>query len=93
VGAEEELTDEADRMIDVDGLKATLRFPSGTRRLEVVGLELVLCFLRSEDWEVVVYVQGVKRVGCSLQPIAAVRREGVAPSMFKGGWVGCGVEI
>lgn len=75
----EELIEEADRRVDVDGLKDTLRLARCTRL--GVGLELVLCCCRSEEGEVVVYAQDVNSVGCSLQPIAAVRRVGTAPIM------------
>lgn len=84
VGAGDEVVVDAYRTREVfEGLKATWRLTSWTLRLGAVavGVELELCFLRSEG-VVVVYVQGVKSVGCNLQPIAAVRRVGVAPSIL-----------
>jgi len=49
--------------------KATLRFVRGMRGALGVSVQ------RPEE-DVVVYVHGVKRVGCIRQPIAAVRRVG-----------------
>lgn len=39
------------------------------------------------------YVQGVRRVGCNLQPMAAVRRVGAAPNIFAWSCAGGRVEI
>lgn len=64
-------------MSDAEG-KETLRFARGTRRFEADELSL----LRIGDGELVVYAQGVKIDGCNLQLIAAVLREGAAPSML-----------
>jgi len=57
--------------------KATLRLARAMRGVVVVSLE------RTEEDEVVVYVHGVKRVGCIRQPIAAVRRAGAVHSISK----------
>ena len=60
-------------------MKITLRFVlvRGTRRLGCEEESVV----RRGAGEVVWYVLGERRVGCRRQPIAAVRREGAAPSM------------
>ncbi len=76
----EEETDDAYRTICEVGLKVTLRFANVTRRLGADEDS----FDRSVEGEVaVVYVQGVKSDGWSLQPIAAVRRVGAVHSMAR----------
>lgn len=61
-------------------MKATLRLLDGTRRLEDVELSFDR---RGEVDVVVLYVQGVRRVGCNRQPMAAVRRVGAATNIVK----------
>jgi hypothetical protein len=71
-GAEEVIV-EVKRM---EGVNCTLRFGRGTRRLllEIVSeVRRGVCCV----W----YAQGVRRVGCRRQPIAAVRNVGAAPIM------------
>lgn len=57
------------------GRKETLRFARGTGLFESGELSV-------RDGELVVYVQDMRIDGCNLQPIAAVLREGAAPSML-----------
>lgn len=68
-------------MVEGVDLKATLRLAIGTRRLGVMELSLVR---RGEGEVVVEYVQGVRRVGCNRQPMAAVRRVGAVPNILFG---------
>lgn len=82
-GGVEEETEEAWRTVECADLKVTLRLLEGTRRFEDVKLP---CDRRGVE-AVVEYVQGVSRVGCSLQPRAAVRRVGAAPNIVKLGVV------
>lgn len=72
-------TEEAWRMVEGDERKATLRLLDGTRRFEA---EELFFWRRGEVEFVVLYAQGVKSVGWSRQPIAAVRR-GVATNIMK----------
>lgn len=74
-----ELIEEAERviMLGVADLKSTLRFGRGTRRLEFEDESCV--GRRGED---VWYVLDVRRVGCILQPMAAVRKVGAVHSIL-----------
>lgn len=74
------LIDEAYRteIVGAVDLNATLRFARGARRLGWEEESLV----RRGVGEVAWYAHGVRRVGCSRQPMAAVRRVGAAPNIL-----------